>query len=220
LIDKGDDLYLYLIRSDSYKGSNVFMLDKEFEIRWHGRGGQGAVTSANMLAEAAYHAGFRGVMSAPAFGAERRGAPVTASTRLAPRPLRCLSQVEYPDMIVVLDDSLLSTGGAIKGLADNGFVIVNTCLTPHALGLGNGYRVAAADANRIAEEVGLIVSGALMINTAMLGAVARASGIIQLEHIDMALRNMFSPRAAKKNFEAARLTYEQTTCLSSVEEAV
>lgn len=190
------------------------MLDKEFEIRWHGRGGQGAVTSANMLAEAAYHAGFRGVMSAPAFGAERRGAPVTASTRLAPRPLRCLSQVEYPDMIVVLDDSLLVTAGAVNGLEKDGFVVVNTCMTPESLGLTNGYRVAVADANRVAEEVGLIVSGTVMINTAMLGAIARATGIIGLEHVEKAMSSIFSPRAAKKNFEAARLTFEQTLCLS------
>ena len=196
------------------------MMDKELEIRWHGRGGQGAVTSANMLAEAAYHAGFRGVMSAPAFGAERRGAPVTASTRLAPRPLRCLSQVVYPDMVVVLDDSLLATAGAINGLEKDGYVIVNTPRAPEALGLGNGYRVAAADANRIAQDIGLVVSGTVMINTAMLGAVARATGIIDLEHIEMALRSIFSPRAAEKNFEAARRTFEQTKCLSSMDEAV
>lgn len=190
------------------------MLEKEFEIRWHGRGGQGAVTSANMLAEAAYHAGFRGVMSAPTFGAERRGAPITASTRIAPRPLRCLSQVEYPDMIVVLDDSLLTTVNATNGLAPDGFVVVNSSSEPEELGLGNGYRIAVADANHIAREVGLIISGTLMINTAMLGAVARASGLIKLEHIEKALNSIFSPRAASKNFEAARLTYEQTRCLS------
>lgn len=193
------------------------MLKKEFEIRWHGRGGQGAVTSANMLAEAAYHAGFRGVMSAPAFGAERRGAPVTASTRIAPRSLRCLSQVEYPDMIVVLDDSLLTAANATNGLAQDGFVVVNSSLSPEALGLSGGYRIAVADANRIAGEVGLVVSGTLMINTAMLGAVARASGIIGLKHIEKALNSIFSPRAANKNFEAARLTYEQTRCLSSAD---
>lgn len=196
------------------------MLEKELEIRWHGRGGQGAVTSANMLAEAAYHAGFRGVMSAPAFGAERRGAPVTASTRLAPKPLRCLSQVEYPDMIVVLDDTLLLSGAAMSGLGDDGYVIVNTSLGPDELGLENRYRIAVADANRIASEVGLIISGALMINTAMLGAVARASGIIRLEHIEKALHSIFSPRAAAKNFEAARLTYEQTQCLSPADTPV
>lgn len=194
------------------------MLTREFEIRWHGRGGQGAVTSANMLAEAAYHAGFLGVMSAPAFGAERRGAPVTASTRLAPRPLRRLSQVEYPDMIVVLDDSLLDTVNAVHGLAPKGYVIVNTTLQPQDLNLGRDYFVAVADANRIAEEVGLIVSGTVMINTPMLGAIAKASGLIGLEHIEKAMHSIFSERAAKKNFEAARRSYEQTICLPPCKE--
>ncbi len=190
------------------------MTNKEYEIRWHGRGGQGTITSANMLAEAAFHAGFKGVMSSPAFGAERRGAPVTASTRLAPKPLRCLSQVEFPDIVVVLDDSLLGTANALDGLVPGGLVVVNTFKAPNTLGISNDYRIAAADANRFAEEADLFVSGTLMINTAMLGAVARASGIIGLEHIEVALKTVFSPRAVEKNFKAVRLTYEQTVCLS------
>ena len=78
------------------------------EIRWHGRGGQGAISSAQILAQAAYCAKFRGVTSAPSFGAERRGAPVTASTRLSPEPLRIFSQIEFPDIVIVLDDTLLT----------------------------------------------------------------------------------------------------------------
>ena len=186
---------------------------KIIEIRWHGRGGQGAVTSANLLAEAAYHAGFKGVTSAPAFGAERRGAPVTASTRLASHPLRHFSQVEHPDIVVVMDDSLLVSGGATRGLAPDGFIIVNSHATPETLGLGNGYRVATADANRIAEALGLNISGTLMVNTAMLGAVARTTGLVGIEHLEIAMKNAFSPRAAARNIEAARRTYECTECL-------
>lgn len=193
---------------------------KEFEIRWHGRGGQGTITSANMLAEAAYHAGFLGVMSSPTFGAERRGAPVTASTRLAPKPLRCLSQVVHPDIVVVLDDSLLETAKATNGLAKGGLLIVNTKRPPNALGLNTDYHVATADATLMAERAGLIISGTLMINTAMLGAVARATELITLDHIEMALKSIFSPRAAQKNFEAARLTYEKTICTSRMDEAI
>lgn len=186
--------------------------DKIIEIRWHGRGGQGAVTSANLLAEAAYHAGFKGVSSAPAFGAERRGAPVTASTRLSSQPLRHFSQVERPDIVVVMDDSLLLSANATRGLAPNGHIIVNSRKTPEALGLDNGYRLAAADADHIAAEVGLLVSGILMVNTAMLGAVARATGPINLEHLEIAVNHVFSPRAAARNLEAARRTYESTEC--------
>ncbi len=184
----------------------------QIEIRWHGRGGQGAVTSANLLAEAAYYAGFKGVSSAPAFGAERRGAPVTASTRLANAPLRHFSQVESPNMVVILEGSLLTTAKATQGLTDNGHVIVNSPFLPDALGLSNGYRVATVNADRIAEEINLRASGVIMVNTAMLGAVARATGLITLEHIDRALSHAFSPKAARKNMEAARLTYEATCC--------
>ncbi len=186
--------------------------DRVIEIRWHGRGGQGAITSANILAEAAYHAGFKGVTSAPAFGAERRGAPVTASTRLSSSPLRHFSQVEHPDMIIVLDDSLLITAKATNGLAADGCVVVNSRLRPEELGLDAGYRVAAADANGVAHAVGLVVSGNAMVNTAMLGAIARATGLITLEHVEQALRQAFSPRTVGKNIEAARMTYECTLC--------
>lgn len=187
--------------------------ERVVEIRWHGRGGQGAVTSANLLAEAAWHAGFKGVSSAPAFGAERRGAPVTASTRLSSQPLRHFSQVEHPNIVVVMDDSLLFTAGATHGLSPDGFVIVNSRTAPEALGLDNGYRVATADADRIAVEVGLNVSGILMVNTAMLGVVARATGLVDLKHLEIAINNMFSPRAAARNLDAARRTYALTECL-------
>lgn len=185
---------------------------KQIEIRWHGRGGQGAVTSANLLAEAAYYAGFKGVTSAPAFGAERRGAPVTASTRLASDPLRHFSQVENPDIIIVLDSSLLETANAVQGLAEDGYVIVNSRFAPKELGLSNGYKVATADADRVAEEIELLASGVIMVNTAMLGAVAKATGLISLQDISKTLANAFSPKAAKKNIEAAALTYECTQC--------
>src|SRR5512136_1805054 len=96
------------------------------EIRWHGRGGQGAVTSAKLFAMAAHGSGWEGVTSAPTFGAERRGAPVTASTRLDHEPIRVYSQVTEPDIAIVLDESLLEVGGATVGLRPGGILIVNT----------------------------------------------------------------------------------------------
>ena len=185
---------------------------EQIEIRWHGRGGQGAVTSANLLAEAAYYAGFKGVTSAPAFGAERRGAPITASTRFASEPLRHFSQVDSPDIIVVLDSSLLAAANAVQGLSEEEYVLVNSRLAPEELGLSNGYKVATADADRISEEVDLRASGVIMVNTAMLGAIAKATGLISLQDIKKALSNAFPAKAAKKNIEAAALTYECTQC--------
>ncbi len=180
------------------------------EIRWHGRGGQGAISSAKILAAAAYQAGFKGVTSAPNFGAERRGAPVTALTRLATEPIRIYSQVETPDVIVVLDDTLMKTANATSGLKPGGWVIVNSRKAPQTLGIKGDFRVATADATGAAVEVGLIVSGVPMINTPMLGAIARATGFVSLDNLKTALADAFSPKAAQKNFEAAKLTYQRT----------
>lgn len=180
------------------------------EIRWHGRGGQGAISSARILADAAYRGGFPGVTSAPSFGAERRGAPVTASTRLSASPIRTFSQIEEPDIVVVLDDSLLQSGGAFTGVKPGGHVIVNSRLEPGRIGAPEGLRVSTADAFGAAQEAGLVVSGVVLVNTAMLGAVARATGLVDLAHLKEAIGGAFSPKAARINYEAARLTFDRT----------
>lgn len=179
------------------------------EIRWHGRGGQGAISSAQILAHAAHLAGFQGVTSAPTFGAERRGAPVTAATRLSREPLRVFSQIERPDIVIVLDDSLLECADATKGLKDGGWVLINSYRQPGGLGL-NGFRVATAAATEVARECGLVVAGSVIVNTAMLGVLARATGLVALDHIEEAIRHKFGKRLADRNFEAARLTFERT----------
>jgi len=179
------------------------------EIRWHGRGGQGAISSAQLLAQAAYYGGFRGVTSAPTFGAERRGAPVTASTRLSLEPLRFFSQIVNPDIVIVLDDSLMECANAMAGLRPRGWLIVNTTRSPGEWGL-NGFKVATADATRIAIENDLEVAGSVIVNTAMLGAFARATRLVTLDNIREAIGHKFATTLAKKNFEAVRMTYEQT----------
>ncbi len=180
------------------------------EIRWHGRGGQGAISSARILADAAFRKGFRGVTSAPSFGAERRGAPVTASTRLSAEPIRIFSQIETPDIVVVLDETLIESGDALSGLKPDGLIIVNSPKEPRELGLPETLRVATADATGTAEEVGLIVGGAPMVNTAMLGAIAKATGLVSLENVKAALDEAFPKPKSQRNFDAALLTYERT----------
>ena len=180
------------------------------EIRWHGRGGQGAISSAQILAESAYYGGYEGVTAAPSFGAERRGAPVTASTRLSLEPLRMFSQIENPDTVVVLDESLLVAAHATSGLRLGGWVVINTRKRPDQIGEDRVFSIATADANAVAHEVGLVVADAPMVNTAMLGAFARATEIISLENIEEAIAKRFAPQEARRNFEAARLTYERT----------
>lgn len=182
-----------------------------YEIRWHGRGGQGAVTSAKVLADAAYRSGFVGVTSQPTFGAERRGAPITASTRLAREPIRILSQVTEPDIVVVLDDSLLGVGHASAGLRNDGMIIVNTTRTAAELGISGGARVVTSDVTGAAQAVDLIVSGQPMVSTAILGAVAAATGLITMESVEAAIGHAFSGKAAAKNIEAAKIAFECTT---------
>ena len=180
-----------------------------YEIRWHGRGGQGAVTSAKVLADAAFRSGFAGVMSQPSFGAERRGAPVTASTRLAREPIRDLSQVTEPDIVVVLDESLIAVGGATVGLRPGGLVIVNSPRSASDLGI-EGATAVTSDVTGAAESAGLIVGGQPMVSTAVLGAVAAATGLVTMEAVEQAIEHAFSGSAARKNVEAARIAFQCT----------
>jgi len=181
-----------------------------YEIRWHGRGGQGAVTSAKVLADAAFRSGFEGVTSQPSFGAERRGAPITASSRLAHEQIRILSQVTTPDIVVVLDDSLLSVANATAGMKPGGMIIVNTVKTASELGIAGDLRVVTSDVTGAAEAAELIVAGQPMVSTAILGAFAAATGLITMDSVEAAISHAFHGPAAKKNIDAARIAFECT----------
>lgn len=180
------------------------------EIRWHGRGGQGAVTSAKLLADAAYKSGWKGVTSAPTFGAERRGAPITASTRLDSTPIRVYSQVTTPDIAIVLDESLLEVGRAMTGLKPGAIVIVNTVRTAAELGTTGDARVVTADVTGAAEAAGVIVGGTPIVSAAILGSVAKATGVVSMDAVEGAIAGMFAPAAAAKNAGAARIAYACT----------
>jgi len=180
------------------------------EIRWHGRGGQGAVTSSKILADAAFKSGWSGVTAAPSFGAERRGAPITASTRLAREEIRMLSQVTTPDVAVVLDDSLLAVANATAGMKPGGIVLVNTTQPAGALGLSGDFRVVASDVTGAAEAAGVIVGGQAIVSAAIVGAFAKATGLVTLESVEAAIREAFAAAPAAKNVEAARIAYECT----------
>jgi 2-oxoacid:acceptor oxidoreductase gamma subunit (pyruvate/2-ketoisovalerate family) len=189
------------------------MKRKCIEVRWHGRGGQGAVTAAMILAEAAYYEGYRGVTAAPFFGAERRGAPVIASNRFGREPVRTFSLVEQPDVVVVLDATLLQVVNVAAGVRPDGIVIVNTAKFPEAIELKTAVNVATTNATGWAKEAGLIVSGAVLFNTTILGGFAKATGLISMESIEKALRNHFQGQAADKNVQGAWLAFEGTMTL-------
>ncbi len=185
-----------------------------YEIIWHGRGGQGVVIAAQMLAEAAYLEGFKGVTSAPTFGPERRGAPVTASTRIAEEPIRTFSQLEKADITVVLDDTLFQVADIWGRSKPGGVVIINTAKSPDQFPHPAGIRKAIVDGASIALKNHLVREGAPIINTPMLGAFAKATGLVTLENLEKALEEKLSSGAVRRNFASVTEAYRETAIIN------
>lgn len=190
------------------------MKRKSIEVRWHGRGGQGAVTAAMILAEAAYYEGYKGVTAAPFFGAERRGAPVIATTRFGREPIRTFSLVDHPDVVVVLDETLLRVVDVTAGIRPDGLVLINTAKPPESIQLTSRVNISTTNASDWARNAGLIISGMVLFNTTILGGFAKATGLIGFESIEKALRNHFKGEAGEKNVEGARMAYSGTMLLN------
>lgn len=181
------------------------------EVIWHGRGGQGVVLAAQILAESAYLQGFKGVTSAPTFGPERRGAPLTASTKISMTPIRTFAQIEFADVAVVLDASLLKAVDIFGSLRPDGLIIINTPLAAEETGINSGHPVAVVDAVSIALKHHLIKEGAPMVNTPLLGAFARAVDWVSLESMEKGLKLKLSSVGLANNLAALRDAYEATT---------
>ncbi len=180
------------------------------EVIWHGRGGQGVVVAAQILAEAAYLEGFKGVTSAPTFGPERRGAPLTASTRIADDPIRTFAQIEFADITVVLDDSLFDVVDILGKVRAGGLLIINTTRPADHFKVPAEIGLATVDAATVSIKQHLIKEGAPVVNTPMLGAFARASGMVSLDNLEKALRGKLSREAVFKNFASVKAAYEAT----------
>ena len=180
-----------------------------FEVRFHGRGGQGAVMAAQTLAEAAVIEGNYAV-AFPFFGAERRGAPVLAFTRIDAKKIYSKTQVYAPDCVVVLDDSLLDTIDVVAGLKPQGTVVINSKEKPEDIDLGKEIKTAAIDATSVALEI----LKAPITNTAILGAFAKATGVVTLESLEEAIKRRFGEKlgesVGERNALAARTAYENT----------
>jgi pyruvate ferredoxin oxidoreductase gamma subunit len=176
------------------------------EIRWHGRGGQGAVTSAELMAQAAISEG-KYAQAFPSFGPERRGAPVQAFNRVDVRePVRMRVDVTTPDVVVVLDPSLLSIVNVTSGLKKDGLVVINTKKTASEIKaeFGISHPVAVIDATRIAREQ----LGVPIVNTTMLGALIKVTGIVKKESAHAPLEKRFG-RLGERNIKAMETAYEQ-----------
>jgi pyruvate ferredoxin oxidoreductase gamma subunit len=181
--------------------------DKIIEIRWHGRGGQGAVTSAELLATAAIEEG-KFAQAFPSFGPERRGAPVLVFNRISnASPIRARVAVTSPDIVVILDPGLLSITDVTSGLKKDGTLVINTpkSLVDIKSELSGQWRLAIVNATSIAREM----IGVPIVNTTMLGALVKATGIIELESLTEPLKERFGARA-KGNIDACHRAYEET----------
>ena len=176
------------------------------EVRFHGRGGQGAVTSAELLAQAAVAEG-RYAQAFPSFGPERRGAPLQAFLRISTSPIRLREKIYTPDIVVVLDPALVATGGVAQGLKDSGVLIANTTKSVAEVKQLTGFkgRTAVVDATAIAEEE----LGVPITNTTMLGALLKAEALVGMEALGKALEGRFG-KLAERNMKALKRAYEAT----------
>lgn len=183
------------------------------EIRWHGRGGQGVVTAGEILAEAAMEEG-KYFQAFPDYGPERMGAPVRAYTRISDSPIEIHSQITSPDIVVVIDPSLIGMVNVAEGLKDGGVILVNTDASPEqirkTLGLeGRPVKVFAINASEIAMKH----LGRNIPNTPMLGALVKATGLVSLESVIRLTEERFGAKfredVVKANVAAIKEAYEK-----------
>lgn len=178
------------------------------EIRFHGRGGQGAVVGAVILAKAALKDG-KFAQSLPLFGAERRGAPVQAFSRIDNRHIYMKDVITEPDYVVVLDAGLIKTGVAQvdKGLKAGGRILINSNQGPHEFDMFPDHQVATVDASGIALKHRLGSAQSPIVNTAIIGAFARLSGLVSLDSLLQAVEKEV-PQKKEANVAAAKEAYE------------
>jgi pyruvate ferredoxin oxidoreductase gamma subunit len=171
-----------------------------FEIRIHSRGGQGGVTAARLIALAAFR-DHKYATACPFYGAERRGAPVVSFVRIDDSPIKVYSQIRRPDMVVVLDSSVMDVVDVLSGLKQGGSVLLNGSGMTEM----EGFKTYSVDLTGIALRIGLVVAGSPILNTPVLGALAKTN-IITMESARSAIAEMFSDA---RNIQAAEEAYQE-----------
>ncbi|MBU0494111.1 MAG: 2-oxoacid:acceptor oxidoreductase family protein [Chloroflexi bacterium] len=181
------------------------------EIRWHGRGGQGVVTAGELLAEAALEEG-KYFQAFPDYGPERMGAPIRAFTRFSDKPVDLHCQVVHPDVVVVLDPTLLGVVDVAEGLKDDGVLVANTVDTPAQVRAITGWTkgtVYTVDATRIA----LDLFGRAITNTPMIGAMLRGADVVSMDSVIDQIRNRFAGKlkadVIEANIKAVTRAYDE-----------
>ena len=171
-------------------------MDNLIEIRWHGRGGQGAKTASLLLADAAFNTG-KYIQGFPEYGPERMGAPITAYNRISDNPITVHSNIYEPDYVVVVDDTLLDVVPVTEGLKETGAIVINTTKSPEIIKKSlNGYTgaVYTIDARKISIET----LGRYFPNTPMLASIVKVSGIMSDEAFLEDMKGSFKHKFAKK----------------------
>jgi 2-oxoacid:acceptor oxidoreductase gamma subunit (pyruvate/2-ketoisovalerate family)/2-oxoacid:acceptor oxidoreductase delta subunit (pyruvate/2-ketoisovalerate family) len=174
------------------------------EIRFHGRGGQGAVTASRIIAIAAYEEG-QYCQAIPMYGTERRGAPLTAFVRIDNQRVRERELVHNPDISVVLDPLIAKQQAVVESLKPGGLVLLNTHENPEDVKLGGDFKIATVDATTIALET----LGRPITNTAILGAFSKVTGIVKVESIEKAIKKNFPGRVGEMNIAAVKRSYNE-----------
>jgi pyruvate ferredoxin oxidoreductase gamma subunit len=180
------------------------------EVRWHGRGGQGVVTASELLAGAALAEG-KYLQAFPEFGPERMGAPIRAFTRISDEPIEIHSHVYTPDVVVVLDPTLLNNPMITEGLSDEGKLIVNYSGTVDEVRKITKFmgRIYVVDATKIAVET----IGRPIANTCCVGALVKVTGLVTLDQAEAQVRNMLQTKIGEKatnaNIEALRRAHKE-----------
>jgi len=184
------------------------------EIRIHGRGGQGAVVASKVLASAFFKAG-KFVQVFPEFGVERRGAPVTAYARVDDNLINLRCRIYEPDCIIVLDQTLMPVVDVTEGLKVGGWALINSALAPDEIEASEQFNVASVDATAIALKYGLGTRASPIVNTSIVGAFARITGLVDMDSVSEAIeeevpfKQSMNVKAAREAFESV-LTREKT----------
>ncbi len=196
---------LYVAQYEKYNSQRIYdihVVKREISIRWHGRGGQGAVTAAQVVATCAIVKGLY-AQAFPEFGPERRGAPVKAYTRLSTRPIRHREPILNPDYLVILDPSLLELSATLEGVHDDTIIIVNSPDLPDVLKNKNFRKIVYIDAT----DVAMKTIGRPIVNTAILGALLKALDLITVEDVLKGLEKFFSGKLLEVNKKAVVEAY-------------
>lgn len=176
------------------------------ELRFHSRGGQGGVVAGKLLAVAVFKEN-RHVQAFPTFGVERRAAPVMAFVRIDDQPIRIRNQIYQPDHIIVLDQSLIQMADVTQGLKPGGTILINSEKRPDEFAFGNGFKVVTVDASAIAVKHGLGSVTQPIVNTSILGAVAKVLKVVGIESVVAAIEEEVPGKTAA-NVAAAREAFE------------